>query len=133
MKARRTQAASAALEVFAVHGIHVCRRASEVADIPFEIRHTRNLTGLTENRFRRARGYEFALMCRDCAESAAAETAPVEVDAVAYHFVGRYHLALVAGMWQTGIGQVERRVDLALRHCRQHGVDFDCLVAYGLP
>ena len=51
-------------------------------------------------------------MCRYGAESASAETASVDVDRVLDHIVGRDALALVAGMWKTGVGQVERVVEL---------------------
>ena len=112
MQARRTQTLAAPVDIAPVHGVHIGRRAAEIAYISLEIRHTRDLPDLAQYRLRRARGYKLALMSRDGAESATAEAAAMEVYRMTYHLIGRYCLAFISGMGQTGIGQVDRKSTL---------------------
>ena len=53
-------------------------------------------------------------MCRDGTKGAASETSAVEAYGEFNHFVCRYALAFVLGVWQTGVGEVERVVELVL-------------------
>ena len=116
MDARGAGALAAGVEVLAAHAVHVGRRASQIAQRTFEIRHLRHLTHFAQDALAAARGNEFALMGRDGAEGASAEAAPVERHRMAYHVVGGNALAPVFGMGQTRVGQIERGVDLLRRH-----------------
>ena len=55
-------------------------------------------------------------MGRDSAECTPAKATSVYVDREAYHVEGGNTFALVFGMWQTGVWQVERMVYLSGSH-----------------
>lgn len=133
VKARRPHAFLAYREVVSMHAVHVGRRAAKVADIAFEVVHTGHLTHLLEYGFLAARCYEFALMCRYCAESASAETSAVHVDRMTYHFVGRNHFAFVAWMRHAGVRKVKGAVNLGRTHRWKHGIDLDHALPMLLP
>ena len=110
--ARRSLAVLARFLVASAHAIHVGRRTAEIRDIAFKTVHGNDLTGFAEDALLGTAGDELALMGRDGAEGAAAETAAMEIDRELDHLVGRYCLALVFGMRQTRVGQVISLVHL---------------------
>jgi len=132
MHARRALAPPALLLVTAAHSIHVGRWPPEVAYIALEVFHLRHGLDLTEDRLLAARHDELALVCRYGAECASPEASPVDIDRVAYHFVGRDAFTPVFGMRHTRVGQVESVVYLRLCHRRVGGIDHDHCVAGGL-
>ena len=64
-------------------------------------------------------------MCRDGAESTAAEAATVEIDREFDHLESRDGLSLIFRVWQTRVGEVKGMIDLLLRHGREHGIADD--------
>ena len=68
-------------------------------------------------------------MSRDGAEGTTAKTATVDVYGEFYHLVGGNAFALIFGVWQTRVGQVERVVDLLGGHRWIGWVDYDELIA----
>ena len=110
--ARRPLAVLTGFLVASAHAIHVGRRTAEIRDIAFKTVHGNDLTGFAEDALLGTAGDELALMGRDGAEGAAAETAAMEIDRELDHLVGRYCLALVFGMRQTRVGQVISLVHL---------------------
>ena len=113
------------LQVAAVHAVHIGRRASEVAQVALEVFHLYDLLHLAQDAFFRAAGNEFALVGRDGTEGTAAKASAVNVDAVLDHLVGRDALALILGMGQACVGQVEAGVELRRGHGRVGGIDDD--------
>ena len=71
-------------------------------------------------------------MCRDGAEGTAAETAAMDVHRELYHLVCRYALALVLGVRQARVGQVEGGVELLGGHGRVGRIDHYGVVAHVL-
>ena len=116
MNATRSLAFLACLMIASVHAVHICRRAAEVAQVTLEIGHLRNFLYLAQHAFAGAAHDEFALMCRNGAESTAAEAAAMQAHGKLNHLVGRDALALIFGVGQAGVWQVERAVDLLRRH-----------------
>ena len=125
MNARRFSALPADVRIFTVHGIHVCTWSAEVAKIAFEIWHSRNGFHLSQDALLRAAHDKFSLMCRDGAESTAAEAATVEIDREFYHLESRDGLPLVFRVRQTRIRKVEGMVNLLLRHWWEHDIADD--------
>ena len=97
----------AEVEVLAVHGVHVGRGTTQVAEVAFEIGELGDGLDLTKDAFLAAGGDEFALVGGDGAEGATSETATVEADGELDHLVGGDAFAFVFGMGQTGVGEVE--------------------------
>ena len=98
MKATQPAAAAADLGPRAVHLVHVGRRPAEVADHAGEPRVRGHPADLLEHRLPAAALNDPALVGRERAERAAAETAADNLDRVLHHFVGRNPLAAVARM-----------------------------------
>ena len=71
-------------------------------------------------------------MSRYCAECATAETSSVNVHTELNHFVSRYHLALVFGVWLSCVRQIVSRIYLRRTHCRVGRVHHDVLSVYFL-
>ena len=132
MDTRRTFADGARLWVVAVHTVHIGRRTTEVGEVALEVGHLYHLLHLLHDATLRTARYELALMRTDCAESATAEASAVQIDRELNHLVSRYALALVLGMWQTGIRQVERAVEFVRGHRRIRRIDNGILVVYSL-
>ena len=57
----------------------------------------------------------------------------MHVDRVAYHLIGGNAFTFVAGVGQTGVGEVKRCVNLLGGHGGIHGVDTYPCVAVALP
>ncbi len=74
----------------------------------------------------------FPLVCRDGAECAATETAPVNIDGEFNHIIRRNSLPFVFGMRQPGIRQIERMVEFFLAHRRIGRIDYYHLIPYCL-
>lgn len=72
-------------------------------------------------------------MCRNGAECTTAEASAVHVDGMPDHLIGGNPFSVVAGMWHSGVGQVERLIHFRLCHWRIHGVDLYRHIACGLP
>lgn len=130
----------AQLDIAPPHSVHIGGGSAEVGEIALEAREFRDKLDLAEDGRFGARGDELALMGRDGAETASAETTSMEVDGVLDHLVGGdVALAVVAGVREVGIGEVERVVDLLGRHWLVLGIDDDELVAnfldepFGVP
>ena len=107
------------------HAVHVGRGAAEVGEIAFEVGHLHDLFHLSENALLGTAGDKLTLMGGDGAEGTAAETAPMDVDGVFDHVVGRDTLAFVFGMGLTRVRQVERGVKLFGGHRRIGRIHYD--------
>ena len=114
MDAGGTFALMTKVEVLTVHGIDVGRRTAKVAQITLEVRQLGDGLDLLQNALLAARGDELALMGRDGAEGATAETAAMEADGELNHVVGRDALAFVFGMGKACVGKVEGAVEFVL-------------------
>lgn len=93
--------------VAALHAVHVGRRAAEVAQIALKVWQLADFPDLPDYAFLGTAADELSLMGRDGAEGTAAEASAVNVDRVLNHVVGGNALALVLGVWQSGVWQVE--------------------------
>ena len=113
------------LDVTSFHAVHIGRGTAEVREITFEVRHLHHLPDFPQDTLLGAAGNELTLMGGDGAEGTAAETATVDVHAVLDHLVGRNAFPLVFRMRLTGIGEVERSVQLLCGHRRIGRVDDD--------
>ena len=127
--ARGPLALFAEVLVAAAHPVHIGRGAAQVAQVALEIGHGRDGAYLLEDAFGRAAHDKFPLVGRDGAEGTAAKAAAVQIDRKLYHLVRWNALALVLGMRQTGIGEVERAVDLLGGHRRIGRMHHHVLVA----
>ena len=116
--ARGALALAAFVRVIALHGIHIGTRSSKVGEIALEVGHLGDGLHFFQDAFLASAHDELALMRTDGAEGTSPETSAMEVDGELNHIEGRDALAFVFGMRQTGIGQVERHIQLALRHRR---------------
>ena len=130
MDAGGTCAALAAVEVLAPHAVHVGRGSAEVAEVAFEVGHTGDGFEFAQDAFLRSAGDELALVGGDGAESTTAEAATVETDRELDHLVGGDAFASVLGVGQTGVGEVEGSVELALREGLVGWVDDHPMVGY---
>ena len=115
MDARGAFALVANVEVFAVHGVHICRWTAQVAEIALEVGELCDGLDLFENAFLAARSDKLSLMGRNGAEGATAKTATMQTDGELDHLISWDAFALVFRMGQTGVGKVERVVKLVLR------------------
>ena len=88
-----------------------------------EIGHVGNGFYFVQDALLGAADHELALMCRDGAESTAAETAAVHVDRKTDHLIGGDAFPFVFRVWQACVGQVERTIDFLGRHRRVGRVD----------
>lgn len=113
------------LDVTSFHAVHIGRGTAEVREITFEVRHLHHLPDFPQDTLLGAAGNELTLMGGDGAEGTAAETATVDVHAVLDHLVGRNAFPLVFRMRLTGIGEVERSIQLLCGHRRIGRVDDD--------
>ena len=123
MDAAGTSAFLTGVLIAASHTVHICRGASEVGEIAFEVRHLDDLPHLAEDALLRAAGDELALMGGDGAEGTASEAAAMDVDAELDHLVGWDALALVFRMGLTGVGKVEGGVELCGGHRGEGRID----------
>ena len=90
-----------------MHSVHVGRRASQVGNVSFEVRHLCDLPCFSQDGFLAAGCDEFALVGGYCAERASAEASAVHVYGMAYHFICRNWLAFVAWMGEACVWEVE--------------------------
>lgn len=119
--------------ILACHAVHVGGGTAEVGDDTIEVVAQCESLYFFDNRLLGTRGYLLALMGRNGAERAPAETAAMDVDGVLYHLVGGDGAALlVLGMWQAGVREVERGINLLGGHGRLGWVDNDETVAVTL-
>ena len=132
MDAGGSFAAFADFQVATLHAIHIGRRATEVGDISLEAFHLGDLPGLFEDALLGPAYHKLALMGRYGAERTSAEASPVHVDRELDHLVGWDGLALVFGVGQTGVGQVERGIHLLGGHGRVGRIGYGILSVYGL-
>ena len=130
MDARRTFAATAKSRIFSTHLVHVGRRTSQIAQIPFEVGHFSDGFHFLENTFLASADNELSLMGRDGTESTSAKASPVDVDRELDHFIGRNPLVFVFRMRKTGVRKVERHVQLSLRHGRIRRIGYHRLLSY---
>ena len=72
-------------------------------------------------------------MCRNGAECTTTEASAVHVDGMPDHLIGGNPFPVVAGMWHSGVGQVERLVHFRLCHWRIHGFALYRHITCGLP
>ena len=114
------------------HLVHIGRRTAQVAKIPFEIRQFHYCLYFFQYAFLAAADDKLALMCRNGTESTTAETSAMNVDGELNHIVCGYAFALIFGMRETRVRQVERTVEFRFRQGRLRRVDNDSLPAYGL-
>ena len=114
MDARRTFTLVAKVEVLTVHGIHIGRRSTQVAEIAFEVGQLGDGPDFAKDALLAARGDELTLMGRDGTESATAETTSMETDGEFDHLVSRDTFAFVFGVGQTGVGKVEGSIKFVL-------------------
>ena len=112
-----------AVTVPAMKSVHVGGRSSHIRYHALELRHPRQQAHLSKYRFLAAAAYKLALMCGYGAETASAETAPVDGQGILYHLIGRYLLALVTRMGLLGKGQAVIRVHLLLCLRRKRRID----------
>ena len=119
--------------ILSCHAVHVGGGTAEVGDDTIEVVAQCESLYFFDNRLLGTRGYLLALMGRNGAERAPAETAAMDVDGVLYHLVGGDGAALlVLGMWQAGVREVERGINLLGGHGRLGWVDNDETVAVTL-
>ena len=130
MDARRTFAATAKSRIFSTHLVHVGRGTSQITQIPFEVGHFSDGFYFLENTFLASADNELSLMSRDGTESTSAKASPVDVDRELDHFIGRNPLVFVFRMRKTGVRQVERHVQLSLRHGRIRRIGYHRLLSY---
>ena len=116
-----------------VHSVHVCRGASQIAQISFEVGHIDDLFYLFENGLFGTGGNEFALMCRNGAECTSAEAPSMQIDREFYHFVCRNCFSSVFGVGHTGIRKVERGIYFRFGHGRIRRIDHNCPLSHALP
>ena len=107
MYARGAAALLAGLQVLALHHVHVCAGASQVAQVSAEVRHLRYLFHLAQDALFGAAHDELALVRRYGTEGTSSEAPPVHVHRELYHVVCRYALPLVFGVRHPCVGQVE--------------------------
>lgn len=81
--------------VLAAHTVHIGRRTTEVAEIPFEIVEFHHFSHFTQDALLTTAGDKFALMGADGAESTAAKASSVYVDGVLDHLISRDAFTLV--------------------------------------
>ena len=86
--------------------VHIGRGPSQVRYVPSEILHLGNLAQLPEYALTAAAHNLLALVGRYGAERTAAVASAVDGHRVAYHLICGNALAVIAGMGQTGVGQV---------------------------
>ena len=96
------------------------RRGPQVA---FEVGHLGDGLHLAQDALFASGGDELALMGGDGAEGASAEASAVEAHGELDHLVGWDALALVLGVGQTRVGQVEGAVELVLSEWLVGGID----------
>ena len=104
MDAGGTLALLAAGLILALHAVHVGTRSTQIAQIAFEIGHLYDLLHFAENALLTPVDDKLALMSRDCTEGTSAKTSTVYIDREFDHVKSRDALALVLGVWQTGVG-----------------------------
>ncbi len=104
-----------------MHSVHVGRWAAQIAQVSFEIRHLDDFLHLLQNAFLASANHEFALVGRDGAERAAAETATMKVHGELDHLIRRNRFPFVFRMRQTRIRQVESRIQFLGSHQREGG------------
>ena len=121
--ARGALALSADVEVATAHAIHIGRWAAQVGEIAFEVGHFDDLPHFAQDAFFRAAHDKLALVGGNGTERAASETASVHIDGELDHFVGRYLLALVLRMRQSGVREVETAIDLLGGHRGEGWID----------
>ena len=107
MDARGALALAALVRVVSAHGIHVGTRASQVGEVALEVGHFGNGFDFAQDTFLASAHDELALMRTDGTEGTSAETSSMEVHGELDHVEGRDALALVLGVWQTGVREVE--------------------------
>ena len=100
------------LFVASVHGIHIGRRSSEVAQVAFEVGLLDYFLHFAKDALLATRCDKLALMHGDGAEGASAEAPAMNGDGVLNHVEGRYALAFVFGVGQTGVGQLVNSIEL---------------------
>ena len=130
MDARRTFAATAKSRIFSTHLVHVGRGTSQITQIPFEVGHFSDGFYFLENTFLASADNELSLMSRNGTESTSTKASPVDVDRELDHFISRNPLIFVFRMRKTGVRQVERHVQLSLRHGRIRRIGNHCLLSY---
>lgn len=130
MDARRTFAATAKSRIFSTHLVHVGRGTSQITQIPFEVRHFSDGFHFLENTFLASADNELSLMSRDGTESTSAKASAVDVDRELDHFISRNPLVFVFRMRKAGVRQVERHVQLSLRHGRIRWIGYHRLLSY---
>ena len=96
----------------------------------FEVGHFSDGFYFLENTFLASADNELSLMSRDGTESTSAKASPVDVDRELDHFISRNSLVFVFRMRKTGVRQVERHVQLSLRHGRIRRVGNHRLLSY---
>ena len=133
MHARGALAFPAEGLVRAVHGVHICRGASQVAQVSLEVGHLGNGFHFFQDALLAPAHDELALMCRDGAEGASSEAAAVEVYRKLNHIIRRDAFSFVFWVGQARVGQVERTVQFALRQGRIRRVDHHRPAACLLP
>ena len=107
MDARGALALLAQFLVGAVHAIHVGTRSAQITQIALEVGQLHDGLHFLQDAFLASAYDELALVGGDGAEGATAETSAVDVDGVLDHVVGGDALALVFGVGQACVGQVE--------------------------
>ena len=123
METRRTLALAAQLFVPSFHAVHIGAGSTQIAQIAFEVGKLHDGLHLAQDAFLGAADYELALVGRDGTECASSETSTMDIDGELDHVIRRNTLALILGMWQTGIGQVERMIQLGFRQRRKRRID----------
>ena len=124
MDARWALAAPAFSLVPSLHGIHIGAGTAQVAQISFEVGHPGDGFHLAEDTILASADDEFPLVGGDGAEGTSTETSAVDIDRELNHVVSRNTFSLVFGMRQTGIRQIERVIQFALRHGRVGRIDY---------
>ena len=130
MDARRPLALLAQVEVGALHAVHVGAGSAQVAQVALEVGQLHDGLHFAQDALLATAHDELALMGGDGAEGASAEASAVDVDRVLDHVVGGDALALVLGMGQARVGQVERMVELLGCQGRVGRIDYHQLLAY---
>ena len=123
MDATGTLAPLTGVLVAPVHAVHIGAGTAEVGEVTLEVGHLDDLLHLLHDALLGAAADELTLMGGDGAEGASAETAAMDVDAELNHVVGGNALTLVLGVRLTGVGQVERGIELLGSHRRVGGID----------
>ena len=123
MDTGRTATFLAGVLVLTTHAIHVGRGSTQVTQVTFEVGHLHHLFHLAQDALLRAAGDEFSLVGRDGTEGASAKTATMDVHTELDHVVGGDTFPFVLRVWLTGVGKVERGVELLRGHWREGWVD----------